>query len=157
MSVGTMTLYRFNGEEAFSIESATISYYTDEDGQFATVFRADAAQEPIQTLPDTEDLRVKPFAEVTLRLSKHPGIALLTGRSYSLPHGYDKASGEHLTNFYYCEHELMDDIVISVLRRHGCLAQLNITGTTIDVNHYDDSKPRTKIVIDAEFVLEFAS
>ena len=123
---------------------------------FATTFHADAARPAIRTLPDTEKLHAKPFAELMLYLPKHPGITLLTGRSCTLPHGYDKDSGEYLTNFYYCEHELVDDVEIAVIQRHLDRAHLGITGTTIDVNYYDGSKPPTKILIDADFTLKFA-
>jgi len=150
-----MRLQRFNGDEVFAIDSATVDYYTDEDGRLATTFRADSASVPIQTLPDTEELHAQPFAEFTLYLPKHPGAALLTGRTYSLARGYDDVSGEALTNFYYCEHETVDDIEITVVKRQLNRAQLRISGTTIDVNHYDGSKAPTKVLIEAEFSLAF--
>jgi hypothetical protein len=156
MTVGTMTLQRFNGAEIFSVGSASVAYLTDEEDRYVITFRADADEIPIQTLPDTEVLHAHPFAEITLRLTKHPGAALLTGRSYFLPRGYDDASGEYLTNFYYFEHEVMDDIEINVVKRHMDHAQLCITGTTTDVNYYDGSKPATRVLIDAEFTLKFA-
>ncbi len=150
-----MTLQRFNGDEVFSVAEATVDFYIEVDQTFATTFRAVAATPPMKTLPDTEELHAKPFAELMLYLSKHPGIALLTGRSCTLAEGYDQASGEHLTNFYYGEHELVDDVEIAVLKRDGERAHLRLTGTTVDVNHYDGSKPKTKILIDAEFTLKF--
>jgi hypothetical protein len=151
-----MTLQRFNGDEVFSVEEATVDFLIAENRWFATTFRADSARPPIQTLPDTEELNAKPFAELTLYLPKHPGITLLTGRSCTLARGYDGASGEYLTNFYYCEHELVDDVEITVIKRHLDRAHLRITGTTIDVNYYDGSKPPSRILIDAEFTLTFA-
>ena len=151
-----MKLQRFNGDELFNVETATVDYYVEEDGKFATTFRADAATPAIETLSDTIELHAKPFTEIMLSLTKHPGVALLAGRSYSLSHGLDDASGEHLTNFYYYEHELMHNIEITVIKRHLDRAQLRITGTITDVNCYDGSKPPAKVIIDAEFTLTFA-
>ena len=54
-----MTLHRFNGDEIYHVESATIEHYKDEDGQFAVTFRADAGAVPIQTLPDTYALAMR--------------------------------------------------------------------------------------------------
>src|SRR5690349_14709605 len=101
MAVGTMTLHRFNGDEIYNVAEATVDFYVAEDGSFATTFRADADSPPVQTLPDTEELHAQPFGELMLYLPKHPVVALLSGRSYSLARGYDDSSGEHLTNFYY--------------------------------------------------------
>jgi len=91
MSVGTMTLYRFNGQEAYAVESATIGHYKDEDSLYAVTFRAETGGAPVRTLPDIESLRAQPFAEITLRLPKPPALALIPGRTFSLPEGYDKA------------------------------------------------------------------
>jgi hypothetical protein len=96
MTVGTMTLQRFNGAEIFSVGSASVAYLTDEEDRYV------------------------------------------------------------ITNFYYFEHEVMDDIEINVVKRHMDHAQLCITGTTTDVNYYDGSKPATRVLIDAEFTLKFA-
>ena len=151
-----MTLKRFKGDEIFGVEKATVDFYIAEDGQFATTFRIDSATPPIQSLPDTEALHARPFAELMLYLPKHPGLAMLTGRSCALARGYGDASGEHLTNFYYCSHELVDDVEINVIKRHLDRAHLRITGQTGDVNFYDGSKLPAKILIEAEFTLTFA-
>ena len=148
-----MTLHRFNGDEIFNVESATIDYYIDEGRSYATTFRADVSIPPIQSLSDTEELRAKPFVEITIQLPKVPSLMLQKGRSFSLARGYNDASGEYLTNFYYCEHELMDNIEIVVVARKLDRVQLRITGTTMDVNYYDGSKPATKVEIEAEFIL----
>jgi hypothetical protein len=52
MSVGKMTLHRFNGDEIYSVESATIEHMKDEDGSYLVTFRAETGDTPIQTLPD---------------------------------------------------------------------------------------------------------
>ncbi len=153
MSVGKMTLHRFCGDEIYSVESATITHYKDEDGLFAITFRAETGNPPIQTLPDTESLSAKPFAEWTLKLPKIPAVALRTGSSFLIPQGYDDKSQDYLTNLYYCEHEPMDDNEITVLERSGLRVRARITGMATDVNYYDGSNPRTKIVVEADFTL----
>src|SRR5689334_19277749 len=137
MSVGTMTLHRFNGEEAYAVQSATIEHYKDEDSLYSVTFRAETGGAPVRTLPDTESLRAQPFAEITLRLPKPPALALTPGKTFSLPEGYDEASGEYYTNFYYCEHEPMDNNEVTILQRDGLTVRARLTGMTKDVNFYD--------------------
>ena len=153
MSVGKMTLHRFNGDEIYSVESATIEHYKDEDGSFSVTFRAEAGDTPIQTLPDTEPLRAQPFAEWTLTLPKIPGLLLRVGSSFAIPKGYSDQTQDYVTNLYYCEHEPMDENEIAVLERDGLRVHARITGMATDVNHYDGSKPRTKVVVEADFTL----
>jgi hypothetical protein len=153
MSVGTMTLQRFNGEEAYAVESATIEHYKDEeDGVYAVTFRAETGGAPIRTLPDTESLHAHPSAEVTLHLRKLPALALKPGQAFTLPKGYD--DGEYQTNFYYSEHEPMDNNEVTILQRDGLRVRARLTGTTTDVNFYDGSKPDTKVVVEADFTLQ---
>lgn len=154
MSVGTMTLHRFNGEEVFAVDSATIEHYKDEDGLYAVTLRAEACGPPLRSLPDTESLHAEPFAEVTLHLPKPPAAALMPGRMFSLPKGYDERTREYHTNFYYCEHEPMDDNEVVILKRDGLKIRARLTGTTMDVNFYDGSKPATKVAVEADFTLE---
>jgi len=151
-----MKLHRFNGDEIFDVESAMITYEKCENNVYATTFRADAAKVPIQTLPDTVSLRAKPFAEVTLRLEKPPSLMLFAGQSFTLPEGYDKSTGDYRTNFYYCEHETLEENEIVILGRNGTKVRARITGMVIDVNYYDDSKPRMKVVVEAEFTINLS-
>jgi hypothetical protein len=153
MGVGTITLHRFNGDEVFNVEKAIIEHRKHVDGMFAVVFRADAGGTPIQTLPDTAPLHAKPFAEVTLHLPKIPALALTAGLTFTIPKGYDEHTQDYLSNFYYCEHEPMDEIEISILDRNGLGVRARISGTTIDVNYYDGSKPLTNVVVEACFSL----
>ena len=148
-----MTLHRFNGDEIYSVESAVIDYYKDEDGSFAVTFRADAGPIPIQTLPDTVSLGAKPFAELTFNVPKLPAVALRAGITFAIPKGYDERTRDYHTNFYYCEHEPMDENEIIILERDKLRVRARISGTAVDVNYYDGSKPRTKVVIEADFTL----
>jgi hypothetical protein len=152
MTVGKMTLHRFNGDEIYTVESATIEHYKAADGSFTVTFRAETGSTPIQTLSDTEELKAQPWAEWTLTLSKTPAIALRPGGKFSIPEGHSAEAG-YVTNLYYCEHETMDENEIEVIERDGLRVRARITGMATDVNYYDGSKPRTKVVVEADFTL----
>lgn len=155
MSVGKMTLHRFNGDEIYNIASATIKHYKNEDGSFSVTFHADAGAPPVQTLPDTESLCAKPFAEWTFTLPKIPALALQAGRSFTMLKGYDECTHDYYTNFYYCEHEPMDDNEMVILERDDLRLRVRLIGMTTDVNYYDGSKPRTKVLVEADFTLSY--
>ena len=153
MGVGRLTLHRFNGDEIYNVESATINHYQEGDGSYSVTFRAEAGDTPIQTLPDTALLHAQPFAEWTLTLPKNPALLLRAGNSFIIPKGYSEQAQDYVTNLYYCEHEPMDENEIVVLERDGRRVHARITGVAEDVNHYDGSKPRTKVVVEADFIL----
>src|SRR5215471_3640246 len=126
MSAGKMTLHRFNGDEIYSVESATIEHYQDEDGSFSVTFRAETSNTPIQTLPDTESLRAQPSAEWTLTLPKIPSLLLRPGCNFTIPKGHDERTQDYYTNLYYCEHEPMDENEIAVQERDGLRVRARI-------------------------------
>jgi hypothetical protein len=149
MSVGTLTLDRFNGQEQFSVEEAVIYVLTD-NGTTRLNFEVTTGGPPLNTLPDTEELRATPDAEFTVAA---PGFSWdsLVGSHWEIPLGYDPESDDYVTRIYYCEHEETDDNLIKVIEREGMSFRVRITGTCTDVNFYDGSKPRTKVTIDAWF------
>jgi hypothetical protein len=55
------------------------------------------------------------------------------------------------TTFYYCDHADTDDNIIEIVAVDGDRIKLRLSGSTIDVNYYDDSKPRTVILVEAWF------
>ena len=148
-----MTLHRFNGDEIYSVQSATIKQNKTENGLFAITFSVETAWPPIKMLSDTESLHGKPKAEITIHVAKPAALILKAGATFSLPKGYDESTRENFTNFYYREHEPMDENEIEVLEREDLKIQISILGTVPDVNHYDGSKPRTKVTIVADFTL----
>ena len=153
MSVGKLTLRRFNGEEIYRVESATIEHFKDGDGAYSVTFRAETGDAPIQTLPDTESLQAQPSAEWTVTMPKTPAVLLRSGSRFAIPAGWSEQAQDFITNFYYCEHEPMDENEITVVERVGLRVRARITGFTTDVNHYDGSKPRAKVVVEADFTL----
>lgn len=154
MATGTLTLHRFNGVEAFAVSEATALAMPEGD-QISLNLEIETDERPLKTLPDTRTLAAQPNAEVTIRLPKAE-LASLVGRRFSVPRSWDEEADAHVSRFYYCEHEDIDDNVIEFVERKGDQLHVRWTGTTIDVNYYDGSKPPTRVVVDAWFTLEVA-
>jgi len=70
---------------------------------------------------------------------------------YTISHGYDEDLEVYVTNFYYVEHDTIDDNEITILGREGSGVRAGIVGKITDVNFFDGSKPKTKVVVDAVF------
>ena len=155
MAVGTLTLHRFNGDEAFAVSAATALAMPEGD-RVALNLEIETDERPLKTLPDTQTLAAQPNAEVTLRLPK-ADLASLVGRRFFVPSSWDEEAGDHVSRFYYCEHEGIDENVIEFVDRDGDQLHVRWTGTTIDVNYYDGSKPATRVVVDAWFTLKRTS
>jgi hypothetical protein len=152
MATGTLTLHRFNGDEAFAVSAATALAMPEGD-QVALNLAIETDERPLMTLPDTEDLGAQPDAEVTIRLPKAE-LPTLVGRRFSVPHSFDQQIDDRVSRFYYCEHGDLDDNVIEFLERKGEQLRVRWTGTTTDVNYYDGSKPPTRMVVEAWFTLK---
>ena len=108
-------------------------------------FHADA-DEAVQTLPDTESLFAVPDAEVSVKLASLDGDSVV-GRILDVP-------GERVGRLYYCEHQDLYDNKVQIIARNGSRFQVRWTGTTMDVNYYDGSKPETKVEIEGWFTFE---
>lgn len=154
MAIGTLTLHRFNGDEAFAVSAATALARRDGD-QIWLNLEIKTYERPLTTLPDTETLAARPNAEVTIRLSQSE-LASLVGRRFFVPSSWDDEAADHVSRFYYCEHQGIDDNVIEFVERKGDELHVRSAGTTIDVNYYDGSRPPTRVVVDAWFTLKGA-
>lgn len=149
MAVGKFVLHRFNGDEEYEIQTATILAVYDEDG-FRLWFDVKTEGVCRKSLPDTLELRGSPSAKVAVackRIAPHK----LVGSKFLVPFGYDADIEEDVATIYYLEHEDLDDNEIQVLRQDGDLFHVRWTGTTMDVNYHDGSKPRTSVEIEAGF------
>ena len=151
MELGTLTLHRFNGDEVFGLSEATIRASPDGDDVLLNL-AVNTHQCPIKTLPDTEELRAWPNAEVTVRVPRAQ-LASLVGRRFSVPKAWDEAEGDHVSRIYYCEHEDLNENEVEFLELSGDALKVRWTGTTTDVNYYDGSKPDTRVVIESWFSL----
>jgi hypothetical protein len=149
MGVGKFILHRFNGNEEYEVQRATILAVHDEDG-FRLWFEAETDGVCFKGLPDTESLRGRPKAGAAVGLKKVEP-ARLVGKRFSVPAAYDEEIDDHVASIYYVEHEDLDDNEIDVVARDGDVFQVRWTGTTTDVNYYDGSKPRTRVEIVAAF------
>jgi len=149
MGVGKLVLHRFNGDEEYEVERATILAVHDEDG-FRLWFEAETDGVCLRRLLDTESLHGSPKAEVAVGLKKVEPTRL-AGKRFSVPAAYDQEIDEHVASIYYVEHEDLDENEIEVVARDGDVFQVRWTGTTTDVNYYDGSKPRTRVEIVAAF------
>lgn len=149
MGVGKFVLHRFNGDEEYVVQRATILAVHDEDG-FRLWFEAETDGVCLKSLPDTETLHRHPKAEVAVGLEKIEPTRLV-GKKFSVPAAYDEDIGDVVALIYYVEHENLEDNEIEIVARNGDSFQVRWIGTTTDVNYYDGSKPRTRVEIVAGF------
>jgi hypothetical protein len=152
MEVGTFVLHRFNGDEIYAVNSATITA-SEEDGAVELFLYVDTRARSIQTLPDTAELHQQPNAEVSITLKKLD-VAKLAGRRFSVPTSWSEEKQDHVSCLYYCEHGDLNKNVVRVLEQQGNEFLVHWTGTTTDVNYYDGSKPDTKVEIKAWFTFK---
>jgi hypothetical protein len=107
----------------------------------------------VKSLPDTADLKARPNAEVTVT-GKGLAPSKLVGKTFTVPRGYDEELEDHVATIYYVDHDDLDENEIKILSKKGKMFRVHWTGTTKDVNHYDGSKPTTRVEIDATFTLD---
>jgi hypothetical protein len=153
--VGRLILHRFCGDEEFAICTATM--HTIREGKKSRLcFRIETQGVCLKSLPDTAELKARPNAEVTVSVGSAKELAAkcLVGKSFSVPCGYDDAIEDHVAVIYYADHADLDDNEIKILSKKGSKYLVQWTGTTMDVNHYDGSKPKTRVEIEATFTME---
>src|SRR5262245_63891424 len=88
IAVGTFVLHRFNGDEVYSVKEASMKAFT-EDETINLFLYVDTKVKPIQTLPDTEELKQNPNAELYIFLKKLD-VSKLVGRRFSVPMAYSE-------------------------------------------------------------------
>lgn len=150
METSTLTLHRFNGEEAFRISKATAYLRPEGDEEVLFNFEFETDPDPLKTLEDTRDLGAQPAGEVTIRVKKSQ-IPSLVGSRFALPEYQDESEQFDLARLYYVEHEAVKDNIVEILEYKSQQLRVRWTGTTMDVNFYDGSKPSTRIVVEAWF------
>jgi hypothetical protein len=151
MALGQFILHRFQGDEVYSISTA--SWWTiPEEAGILVCFRVTTDPEPIRSLPDTVDLRAHPDAEVGILV---PGIDLetLVGQRFTVPDAYSQALGDYVAALAYCEHQDLNDNEVHILGRQGSRLHVHWTARTSDVNFYDRTTPDTRVEIEAWFRL----
>src|SRR5262245_62158049 len=112
MDVGRFVLHRFNGDEEFRLQTATISARHDEAG-VRLLFAADTNGVRIKSLPDTAELPASPNAEVTVVLKALDPYRLV-GSHFSVPSAYDEEIDDHVATIYYVEHQDLNENEIEI-------------------------------------------
>ena len=125
-SLGTLTLERFNGREVFTISSATIYVFSNQDGTDLN-FQIETGI-ALETLPDTSPHAAHPNAEFTVKVNQHSWKDFV-GQRFEIPSGIDPESDDQVTRLYYFEHEPTFDNVIHVLERSAERYLVSIIGT----------------------------
>jgi len=152
-SPNTLTLRRFCGDEIYRIVDATMMAWSNDDGGIDLNLEINSEPDPIQSLKDTSELRVKPNAEITLPLPSLDPDAL-TGRSFQIPRGTTEDDNDFSGRLYYHEHEGVWSNHVEFFEQAGNRFHVKWTGETCDVIFYDGSKPPTKVEIDAIFTFD---
>lgn len=77
----------------------------------------------------------------------------IVGKRFAVPRSYDDDSGEYRALVYYFDHNDFDEIVLEVLGESDGALRVRWSGVTDDIDFYDGSQPRNRVVIDATFQL----
>jgi hypothetical protein len=149
---GRFILHRFNGDEVYRFESAVMWAYENEPG-ITLWFEVEAASDAARRCEDTAEAGLWPNAEVGIDLPELNADRLV-GRKFVIPGTKTDDEDSCMSLLYYFEHHALRDNRIKVVSRSGNRFRLRWTAKTQDVNHYDGSKPPTKVEIEGEFVFK---
>lgn len=149
-------MMRFKGLEIYQIESAKWSLYPDDDSTAINLCVRVKCSKALKQFEDTKYVGGIPHWELNLVDPALVDSSLVAGYLASIPASHDEKRG-WLTNFYFSSHEGSEQNTIEVLAREGDRLLLRVTGEIIDVNHYDDSKPRSKVTVVTWFLRDAAT
>jgi hypothetical protein len=145
-------LHRFNGDELYRFETAEMWAYVNQPG-VTLWFKVVATDDAIQRCEDTAKMGRSPSAEVGIDLPKL-NAGKLVGREFVISGTKSDDGDSCMSLLYYCEHEPLRENTIKVVSRDGDRFWLCLTAVVRDVNHYDGSKPPTRVEIEGEFVFK---
>ncbi len=139
---------RFLGLEIYHIETAEWNlYHDDEDGRMNLWVMLDCDR-AIKQFKDTEYTNTIPNWEINLIESE---IMVAEGFEDTVPEGYDEGRGGWIAKFYAGSHDGIDKNTVKILRVDGDKLLLRLTGEIVDPNFYDDSKPRSNLLVETWF------
>ncbi|MGN7356212.1 hypothetical protein ACTHPF_02525 [Paenibacillus sp. SAF-054] len=151
--MNTLTLYRFNGTEQYRLSEASAYAALVGEGQERSVmlwFETETDTEPVVRLPDPDEIYNNPSAEVTVYMDvlnlNEPGV-----REFSFESGYNKDGSSLDARLYYFEHQEVCHNQVRLEYKGEGIFHVWWSGTTMDVNYYDGSKPDTRIEVEGEF------
>jgi len=144
-----LLMKRFNGDEKYKIKTATWNLYKD-NGLMNLCFLVES-EEAIAQSEDTASFFQLLNWELNLVGKTIEENHLKGGFAAKIPEAYNEELDGWLTNFYFAEHEGSENNCIEILDRRYDELLIRITGEINDVNYYDGSKPRSKVVVQAWF------
>lgn len=149
---GTIRLERYHGVEEFAVKSAEVLATTgDAPGRTSLHFESVAKLPALRrALDEEEELEgTNVGAEACFDIDEVSGLDELVGRTFVDPGGEESDA-----TFSYHETESFEDVRVCIEAREGDLLTVLWTGTTVDVNYYDGSKPPTRVTIRSSFTFE---
>ena len=78
----------------------------------------------------------------------------LVGSRFEVPSSYDYERDCHVAHIYYYDHKDFYSNILEVLDRENNSFRVHWSGTTDDIEYYDRSQPRNRVVIEAVFELQ---
>jgi hypothetical protein len=144
-----LTISRFNGIEVFQISTIIAQFKEVENKKYLKLsVKTDAA---LQVVHDTVNLRALPNAEIFIEVDSFDKN-LLEHAQFQIAKGYDPANRDFIAaSFYYTEHQELNDNVVEIRHVSGDKYRLTWSAETQDVNFYDGSKPKSKVLVQSEF------
>ena len=142
---------RFLGLEIYRIDIAKWNLYRDKEDGRMNFWIYLKSRTPIKQFEDTEYTIMQPSWELNL---VEPSVEIAEGFVASIPTSYDEQRGGWITNFYSGSHGGSEENTIKVLQRDGDRLLIRLTGEIVDPNFYDDSKPRSQLLVETWFTLD---
>ena len=142
-SKNSFKLIRFNGTEEYSFKNGTIEFY-EKDNKKYLGFRI-KTDKCLSFLLDTKEQKQLPKYSVEIEVEDYG--KLVSGAEFELENSYNDKTEKYYSNLYYFEHQEVNKNKIRILDAKEGGYLVRITGETIDINHYDGSKPFAKIEI----------
>ena len=139
---------RFLGLEVYHIETAEWNLYRDDEDGRMNLWVSIDCDRAIKQFEDTEYTNTIPNWEINLI---EPEIVIAEGFEGTVPEGYDESRGGWITNFYAGSHDGSDKNTVQILKKDGDRLLIRLTGEIVDPNFYDDSKPRSKLLVETWF------
>jgi hypothetical protein len=151
--MGIFILNRFNGREKFNISEAKIYAVKNSENKIMLWLEVETDEEPIQSVPDTADLKMNPSGEITVFLD-NLNLNKFREREFFISKGCDETRNDLLARVYYFEHQEVNNNSLKLKYKGDGIFDIHWSGVTTDISYYDGSKPDTIIEVIGEFTFE---
>lgn len=142
-----LLIHRFLGSEIYHIEVAEWNLYNQEAGNMNFWIRL-VCDTAIKQFDDTAYTLTIPCWELNL---KGQAFVLEEGFEATIPEGYDGSKGGFIANFCALDLEESDNNTVRIVKKQGDKLLLKLYGEVKDLNFYDGSKPKSKLVAETWF------